>query len=41
MAEGLLRHHVQTKGLRVKIDSAGTNGYHNGEAPDTLSLIHI
>lgn len=35
MAEGLLRHHVQTKGLRVKVDSAGTNGYHNGEAPDS------
>ena len=35
MAEGLLRHHVQTKGLRIKVDSAGTNGYHNGEAPDS------
>ena len=35
MAEGLLRHHVQTKGLLVKVDSAGTNGYHNGEAPDS------
>ena len=34
MAEGLLRHHIQTKGLRIKVDSAGTNGYHNGEAPD-------
>ena len=34
MAEGLLRHHIQTNGLRVKVDSAGTNGLHNGEAPD-------
>ena len=34
MAEGVLRHHVQTKGLRIKVDSAGTNGYHNGESPD-------
>ena len=34
MAEGVLRHHIQTKGLRIKVDSAGTNGYHNGEAPD-------
>ena len=34
MAEGLLRHHIQTKGLRIKVDSAGTNGYHNGESPD-------
>ena len=35
MAEGLLRHHIQTKGLRIKVDSAGTNGYHNGESPDS------
>jgi protein-tyrosine phosphatase len=34
MAEGILRHHIQTNGLRIKVDSAGTNGYHNGEAPD-------
>ena len=34
MAEGLLRHHIQSKGLRIKVDSAGTNGFHNGEAPD-------
>jgi len=34
MAEGVLRHHIQTSGLRIKVDSAGTNGLHNGEAPD-------
>lgn len=34
MAEGLLRHHIQTSGLRIKVDSAGTNGFHDGEAPD-------
>ena len=34
MAEGLLRHHIQSKGLRIKVDSAGTNGFHNGEGPD-------
>ncbi len=34
MAEGVLRSHIQTKGLRIKVDSAGTNGYHNGESPD-------
>ncbi|MGB1481214.1 MAG: low molecular weight phosphotyrosine protein phosphatase, partial [Flavobacteriales bacterium] len=34
MAEGLLRQHIQTNGLRVKVDSAGTNGLHDGEAPD-------
>ena len=34
MAKGVLRRHIQTNGLRIKVDSAGTNGYHNGEAPD-------
>ena len=34
MAEGLLRHHIQISGLKIKVDSAGTNGYHNGESPD-------
>ena len=35
MAEGALRRHIQSKGLRIKVDSAGINGYHNGEAPDS------
>ena len=34
MGEGILRRHIQTQGLRIKVDSAGTNGYHDGESPD-------
>ena len=34
MAEGVLRHHIQSKGLRIKVDSAGTSGHHQNEAPD-------
>ncbi len=35
-AEGVARHFIQTGGLAdlVEVDSAGTNGYHAGEAPD-------
>lgn len=35
-AEGVMRHLVRAAGLEgsVKIDSAGTAGYHSGEAPD-------
>ncbi len=35
-AEGVLRHFVRQARLgdRVEIDSAGTHGYHAGEAPD-------
>ena len=34
MAEGLLRHHIQQRGLRCKVDSAGTSAHHIGEHPD-------
>lgn len=39
-AEGVLRHRVREAGLegRVHIDSAGTTGYHAGEAPDRRSV---
>ncbi|HRP23366.1 low molecular weight protein-tyrosine-phosphatase [Thauera sp.] len=35
-AEGVARHFIETSGLggRVEVDSAGTHGYHVGEAPD-------
>ena len=38
MAEGLLRHHIQRSGLRIKVDSAGTSGHHTGEHPDRRSI---
>ncbi len=37
LAEGILQYKAQQAGLNWVIDSAGTNGYHNGEAPHQLS----
>lgn len=37
LAEGILQHKAQQAGLRWTVDSAGTNGYHVGEAPHHLS----
>lgn len=34
MAEGILRAMAEERGLRIRIDSAGTIGNHAGEAPD-------
>src|SRR5947209_5968529 len=38
-AEGVFRHLAAAAGLsdRVQVDSAGTHGYHVGEAPDARS----
>lgn len=37
LAEGVLRHKAKQAGLDWTVDSAGTNGYHVGEAPHRLS----
>ncbi len=37
LAEGILQKIADEKKLNWIIDSAGTNGYHNGEAPHKLS----
>ena len=37
LAEGILKHKAKAAGLDWQIDSAGTNGYHIGEAPHSLS----
>ncbi len=34
MAEGILRHLARERGIAIATDSAGTNGYHIGQAPD-------
>ena len=34
MAEGVLAHVAELRGVALDIDSAGTSGYHIGEAPD-------
>jgi protein-tyrosine phosphatase len=38
LAEGILRHKVQQKGLDWEVDSAGTSNWHQGEAPDARSI---
>jgi protein-tyrosine phosphatase len=37
LAEGVLQHKARQAGLSWSVDSAGTNGYHTGEAPHRLS----
>ncbi len=37
LAEGILQHKATKAGLNWEIDSAGTNGYHIGQAPHKLS----
>ena len=37
LAEGILKHKAKQAGLNWVVDSAGTNGYHVGEAPHRLS----
>jgi protein-tyrosine phosphatase len=37
LAEGILKHKAKQARLDWQIDSAGTNGYHIGEAPHRLS----
>lgn len=41
-AEGVLRAKLQRAGLHgiVQVDSAGTHGYHTGEAPDARAIRH-
>lgn len=37
LAEGILTNKLKQHGLNWQVDSAGTNGYHTGEAPHRLS----
>lgn len=37
LAEGILKHKAKEAGLNWTVESAGTNGYHVGEAPHRLS----
>lgn len=37
LAEGILQKKIDQAGLNWQVDSAGTNGYHIGEAPHRLS----
>ncbi len=37
LAEGIFREKAKEHGLKVKVDSAGTSAYHEGERPDRRS----
>jgi protein-tyrosine phosphatase len=37
LAEGIMESEIKKAGLNWQVDSAGTNGYHIGEAPHRLS----
>lgn len=37
LAEGILKHKAKSAGLDWTVESAGTNGLHNGEPPHRLS----
>ena len=41
-AEGVLRHQLEALGIagRIRVDSAGVQGWHAGEAPDERSQDH-
>jgi protein-tyrosine phosphatase len=38
LAEGILQHKANAAGLNWIVESAGTNGYHDGEPPHSLSI---
>lgn len=38
MGEGILRDAIESAYLHVEVDSAGTQGYHAGEAPDPRAI---
>lgn len=38
MAEGILRHLAQKRGISMETDSAGTSDYHVGEVPDRRAM---
>ena len=38
LAEGILQAKVKSKGLDIKVDSAGTGGWHVGQGPDLRAV---
>lgn len=41
MAEGITKHVFEKKGIQAEIDSAGTIGFHAGEAPDHRAQLEM
>lgn len=38
IAEGVFKHEAAERGIDLEVDSAGTSGFHIGEAPDKRSI---
>lgn len=38
LAHGILQGKISDAGLNISVDSAGTNGFHDGELPDVRSI---
>ncbi|MCB9196051.1 MAG: low molecular weight phosphotyrosine protein phosphatase [Flavobacteriales bacterium] len=38
LAHGILEQKLTDRGINAYVDSAGTNGFHNGELPDSRSM---
>lgn len=38
MAQGILENKIETRGLDITVDSAGTSDYHVGESPDQRAI---
>ena len=38
MAQGIMEALIREKGLDWVVDSAGTNGFHDGETPDSRAI---
>lgn len=41
MAEGVLRHEAQARGIDLFIDSAGTSNWHVGQGPDARATANL
>lgn len=38
MAEAVMQHHINARGLDIQVDSAGTGGWHAGESADPRTI---
>ncbi len=38
LAEGIMRHKLKQHKINIEVDSAGTGGWHSGEAPDKRAI---
>jgi protein-tyrosine phosphatase len=41
MAEGILRHKANLKGVEIEVDSCGTGDWHVGESPDVRAINYM